>query len=93
MDLESLKHHNYLNADILKGFDNYKVSCVKQKRFLATCQSSSEQERRNILNENLSFLQYNAKDTSPLSVYVMHPFWNWIVQVRIFEKQTYWTSI
>lgn len=25
--------------------------------------------------------QYMAKDTSPLSVYVMHPFWNKVVEV------------
>ncbi|XP_005192134.1 ethanolaminephosphotransferase 1 [Musca domestica] len=24
--------------------------------------------------------KYSARDTSPLSVYVMHPFWNWIVK-------------
>ncbi|XP_040167201.1 ethanolaminephosphotransferase 1 [Anopheles arabiensis] len=24
--------------------------------------------------------KYNAKDTSPLSIYVMHPFWNWLVE-------------
>ncbi len=23
--------------------------------------------------------QYRARDTSPLSIYVMHPFWNWVV--------------
>ncbi|KAL7026817.1 hypothetical protein ACKWTF_005181 [Chironomus riparius] len=24
--------------------------------------------------------QYSARDTSPLSIYIMHPFWNWIVE-------------
>ncbi|XP_067620261.1 ethanolaminephosphotransferase 1 isoform X1 [Eurosta solidaginis] len=24
--------------------------------------------------------KYSARDTSPLSVYVMHPFWNWVVK-------------
>lgn len=24
--------------------------------------------------------KYSARDTSPLSIYVMHPFWNWIVK-------------
>lgn len=28
------------------------------------------------------FLQYNAIDTNPLSIYVMHPFWNKLVEVR-----------
>lgn len=27
------------------------------------------------------FLQYNAIDTSPISIYVMQPFWNWCVEV------------
>lgn len=27
------------------------------------------------------YLQYNAKDTSPLSIFIMHPFWNYIVNV------------
>ncbi|KAK2167669.1 hypothetical protein LSH36_25g01019 [Paralvinella palmiformis] len=26
------------------------------------------------------FLKYNAVDTSPISRYITHPFWNWIVQ-------------
>uniref|UniRef100_A0A8C9FS07 Uncharacterized protein n=1 Tax=Pavo cristatus TaxID=9049 RepID=A0A8C9FS07_PAVCR len=34
----------------------------------------------------LSFIsprsQYSAVDSNPLSVYVMHPFWNTIVKVR-----------
>ncbi|KAK6622402.1 hypothetical protein RUM44_002213 [Polyplax serrata] len=28
----------------------------------------------------LSFLWYNAIDTNPLSVYVMHPFWDWVIE-------------
>ncbi|KAI6241416.1 Ethanolaminephosphotransferase 1 [Aphelenchoides fujianensis] len=36
----------YLNAEQVKGFDNYKYQCV---------------------------------DTSPIAVYVSHPFWNWFV--------------
>ncbi|XP_037959607.1 ethanolaminephosphotransferase 1 [Teleopsis dalmanni] len=28
--------------------------------------------------------KYSARDTSPLSVYIMHPFWNWIV--KFFPK-------
>jgi len=36
----------YLNAEQLKGFDNYKYQCV---------------------------------DTSPIAVYISHPFWNWFV--------------
>lgn len=27
-------------------------------------------------------LQYSAVDSNPLSVYVMHPFWNFVVKVR-----------
>uniref|UniRef100_A0A4W5N635 Uncharacterized protein n=1 Tax=Hucho hucho TaxID=62062 RepID=A0A4W5N635_9TELE len=30
----------------------------------------------------LSSLQYSAVDSNPLSVYVMHPFWNSVVKVR-----------
>jgi hypothetical protein len=29
----------------------------------------------------ISLLQYSAVDTSPLSIYVMHPFWNYVVEV------------
>ncbi|KAL5282044.1 EPT1.2 family protein [Megaselia abdita] len=47
MNCETIKNYNYLNYDILKGFDNYK---------------------------------YNARDTSPLSLYIMHPFWNFVVK-------------
>lgn len=27
-------------------------------------------------------LQYSAVDSNPLSIYVMHPFWNFVVKVR-----------
>lgn len=38
--------------------------------------------RCNFHEKQLSFIfQYSAIDTSPLSLYVMHPFWNFIVQV------------
>ena len=30
---------------------------------------------------SLSVFQYSAKDTSPISNYITHPFWNWIVEV------------
>lgn len=30
--------------------------------------------------EGLNNYKYNAKDTSPLSIYIMHPFWNYIVE-------------
>lgn len=26
--------------------------------------------------------QYSSRDDSPLAIYIMHPFWNWLVQVR-----------
>ena len=26
-------------------------------------------------------MQYSSIDTSPVSQYVMHPFWNWLVEV------------
>lgn len=29
----------------------------------------------------LFVFQYSAVDTSPLSIYVMHPFWNYVVEV------------
>lgn len=32
-------------------------------------------------DELLLSLQYSAVDTNPLSVYVMHPFWNFVVKV------------
>lgn len=35
----------------------------------------------NLNRISLSFLQYSSIDTSPLSVNVMHPFWNYLVQV------------
>ena len=28
-------------------------------------------------------LQYNAVDTSPVSKYITHPFWNWVVEVSL----------
>jgi len=28
-------------------------------------------------------LQYSAVDSNPLSIYVMHPFWNSVVKVRM----------
>jgi len=28
-------------------------------------------------------MKYNSIDTSPVSKYVMHPFWNWLVEVCI----------
>lgn len=31
---------------------------------------------------SLIFEQYSAVDTNPLSLYVMHPFWNTVVKVR-----------
>lgn len=38
------------------------------------------------LNETCFFiLQYSSLDTSPISVYIMHPFWNRLVEVSIFE--------
>lgn len=42
-----LEEVDYLTAEHLEGFDNYK---------------------------------YSSKDTGVLSIYVMHPFWNWVVQ-------------
>ncbi len=36
-----------------------------------------------------SNLQYSARDTSPLSIYVMHPFWNHVVEVRLFLIYTH----
>ncbi|MED6287507.1 hypothetical protein CHARACLAT_017106 [Characodon lateralis] len=30
--------------------------------------------------------KYSAVDTNPLSVYVMHPFWNFLVKVRERES-------
>ena len=32
----------------------------------------------------LFYLQYSSIDTSPLSQYVMHPFWNTTVKVSFF---------
>jgi len=26
-------------------------------------------------------MKYSSVDTSPVSKYVMHPFWNWLVEV------------
>ena len=43
----------------------------------------------------LALLQYSAVDTSPLSKYVMHPFWNAVVKVDSFcklQKNVYLTS-
>lgn len=34
-------------------------------------------------------LQYSAVDTNPLSVYVMHPFWNFVVKVRNMPKKSF----
>ena len=35
-----------------------------------------------LTNKTVSLLQYSAVDSNPLSVYVMHPFWNFVVKVR-----------
>lgn len=38
-----------------------------------------------IINQFLYF-QYSSVDTSPLSVYIMHPFWNKVVHVCFLLK-------
>lgn len=41
-----------------------------------------EFDHRILTNRSVSLLQYSAVDSNPLSVYVMHPFWNFVVKVR-----------
>jgi len=33
-------------------------------------------------------MKYNSIDTSPVSKYVMHPFWNWLVEVCVAHGYT-----
>ena len=81
----------HLTQDQLSGFNRYKVRNVKLSR-------NFNLKKLNILNQNCynhilyCFLtqypspQYAAIDTSPLSKYVMHPFWNWGVTVSTESK-------
>ena len=63
---------NYLKPEHLAGFDQYKVN------------DDSGLTLNDFINEILN-LQYSAIDTSPLSKYVMHPFWNACVKVCTFK--------
>ena len=67
----------YLSDECLRGFGKYKVSVwlllgrvTLNHRCLWIPARSS-----------FSPPQYRCIDTSPLSVYVMHPFWNYVVEV------------
>lgn len=71
----------YLSQDHLVGFENYKVS--QKWNFISNIQKSSKKTEKYICLTHLNLiLQYSSMDTSPLSVYVMHPFWNKVVQVK-----------
>ena len=46
----------------------------------------------NVLSSFFFLLQqYKSRDTSPLSTYVMHPFWNNVVKVR-FGLDDVWSD-
>lgn len=61
----------YLSQEQLQGFEGYKVSYFFSNLL------------RNCSLKNLLILQYSCKDTNPISIYVMHPFWNKVIKVSI----------
>lgn len=63
----NLFNYEYLGRDHLNGLNEYKVNRIWH-----------------LIDENfIKFSsQYNAVDTSPLSIYVMQPFWNRCVEVK-----------
>lgn len=57
-------------CDIVLGIVSTRITVIDAIKFHFSCFS-------------LIYLQYNCKDTSILSRYVMHPFWNYLVQVLL----------
>ena len=62
--------YEYINKEHLEGLDRYKVIPKKPLQNIA----------KNILISKIHFFKYSCIDNSPLSKYVMHPFWNTIVE-------------
>ena len=70
-----------LSALQLEGFKKYKV--------LITSVFFDCIVPREVCPANNAFLQqYSSRDTSPLAVYVMHPFWNQAVKVSLFTSKS-----
>lgn len=63
--------------------------CLKGKELVCLCVCATVQCIDLLLHgysmslfSSFVSLQYSAVDSNPLSVYVMHPFWNFVVKVR-----------
>ncbi len=67
-------------------FDKPEFACIEMK--LIKCEKCNQSRWTVCVWEahpvwlNCVSLQYSAVDSNPLSVYVMHPFWNFVVKVR-----------
>ena len=84
----------YLDSEAIKGLEKYKVRFqflpksflffIKFNKLPSADKLSAIIQKKNRLTQTLSLrlsLQYNSIDSSPLSNYVMHPFWNQLVKV------------
>ena len=81
----------YLRADHLAGFEQYKVhvrNWILQNSILLLSKLHFFFISMYIMSQ-----QYSAKDTSPLSQYVMHPFWNAAVKVSLLFYCFVWNII
>uniref|UniRef100_A0A9J2PQA6 Ethanolaminephosphotransferase 1 n=1 Tax=Ascaris lumbricoides TaxID=6252 RepID=A0A9J2PQA6_ASCLU len=74
---------HYLNEKQIKGFDTYKAYLIfLHLLFISFAHLCPEFEDLCFLCKFIKdfSLQYSSVDTSPISNYISHPFWNWLVK-------------
>ncbi len=64
----------------LHHFFNYTVTVNISGQIYQSCQRHSWLLQAKVL----FYFQYNSIDNSPVSQYITHPFWNWVVEVSFY---------